>query len=143
MLGACYAYIGQSFGKIVGAGSAVLAAGSYAVITAAEIVVVGYFAKCSCEQSLGRIESASSVGVLGSRQSPSFRTKEALPILVLRHARSVAPSGGSVKPSQNELTMPKNLRGRPSARCRLDSHTRRGICSLIKCHLTGDDAGYI
>lgn len=42
--GAFYAYIGQAFGKVAGAGSAVLAAGSYAVITAAEVVVVGYFA---------------------------------------------------------------------------------------------------
>ncbi len=50
--GAFYAYIGQAFGKLAGAGSAVLAAGSYAVITAAEVVVVGYFASSSVSQRL-------------------------------------------------------------------------------------------
>ncbi len=42
--GAFYAYIGQAFGRVAGGGSASLAAGSYAVITAAEVLVVGYFA---------------------------------------------------------------------------------------------------
>lgn len=42
--GAFYAYIGRAFGRVAGAGSAALASGSYAVITAAEVVVVGYFA---------------------------------------------------------------------------------------------------
>lgn len=42
--GAFYAYIGRAFGRIPGAGSAALASGSYAVITAAEVIVIGYFA---------------------------------------------------------------------------------------------------
>lgn len=50
--GAFYAYIGQAFGRVVGAGSALLAAGSYTVITAAEVVVVGYFASASVSARL-------------------------------------------------------------------------------------------
>src|SRR5690625_151670 len=42
--GAFYAYIGRAFGRIPGVGSATLASGAYAIITAAEVIVVGYFA---------------------------------------------------------------------------------------------------
>lgn len=52
-------------------------------------------------------------------------------------------SGGSVKPSQDELTVTEDLRRCPPARCRLNHQIRRGVRGLVKVHVAGDDAGNV